>query len=113
MERSINHHKSQRPRPSAGLSRVTKWRDAWTACSTVGEGFSPTNLKNFHLVFGQWVSILNWIFGNPIHPLRQYIPIFIIAMNPTVPKKFCTCTWIPISGRTMNDLFTFFQFVRL
>ncbi|GFW76277.1 hypothetical protein TNCV_2021121 [Trichonephila clavipes] len=64
MERSIDHHESQRPRTSAGLSRVTKWRDAWTACSTVVEGYSSTHLKNsscvwpvgFHSQLAFWKS---------------------------------------------------------
>ncbi|GFR14651.1 uncharacterized protein TNCT_490031 [Trichonephila clavata] len=89
MERSIDHHESQSPpgRTSAGSNRVTKWRDAWTACFTVLEGYSSTNLKNFHLVFGQWVSILNWIFGNPIRPLRQYVPYFYYCKEPNGPKE--------------------------
>ncbi|GFR31672.1 uncharacterized protein TNCT_58531 [Trichonephila clavata] len=108
MERSIDHHESQRPpgQTSVGLNRVTKWRDAWTACFTVVEGYSSSNLKSFHLVFGQWVSILNWIFGNPIRPLRRMFPIFIIARNPMVPKKFCTCTWIPMLEKIKQKNFT-------
>ncbi|GFQ64449.1 uncharacterized protein TNCT_125251 [Trichonephila clavata] len=117
MERSIDHHESQRPRPSAGLSRVTKWRDAWTACSTVVEGFSPTNLKNFHLVFGQWVSILNWIFGNPIHPLRQYVPYFYYCNEPNGPKEILHMYMDPTIGenneRFIHIFFNLYDFNKI
>jgi hypothetical protein len=86
MERTIDHHESQK-QTRVNASRLLKWRDAWNACYNVVEGYSSTSLKSFHSVIGQWMSILNWVFGNPIHPLRHYIPFFYYCGEPHGPKE--------------------------
>ncbi|GFY41643.1 uncharacterized protein TNIN_19761 [Trichonephila inaurata madagascariensis] len=98
MERSIDHHESQRPRTSAGLSRVTKWRDAWTACSTVVEGYSSTHLKNFHLVL-------------------QYVPYFYYCNEPNGPKEILHMYMDPNVGenneRFIHIFFNLYEFNKI
>ncbi|GBN13098.1 hypothetical protein AVEN_257681-1 [Araneus ventricosus] len=117
MERSIDHHESQRPPTRPSTSGVAKWRDAWTACSYVVEGYSSTNMKNFHIIFGQWVSILNWIFGNPIHPLKQYIPFFYYVTEPNGPKEILHMYMDPNIGendeRFIHIFFNLYEFNKL
>ena len=116
MERTIDHHDSQRP-ARATASRVHKWRDAWTACASVVEGYSSTNLKTFHLIFGQWLSILNWIFGNPIPQLKQYVPFFYYCNDPHGPKEILHMYMDPQVGdnseRYVHVVFNVYEFNKI
>ncbi|KAG8173844.1 hypothetical protein JTE90_016333 [Oedothorax gibbosus] len=116
MERSIDHHDSQRPARAAS-GRIHKWREAWTACHSIIEGFPSSNLKTFHLIFGQWVSILNWIFGNPIAKLKLYTPLFYYCNEPNGPQEILTLFMDPEVGdnseRYMHIVFNLYEFNKI
>lgn len=87
-ERPIDRHESRRnPTNIRSMSRVNKWRDAWSACYRIVEEFTVVDLKQFHTIFERWVPILNWIFDRPIHHLNRYEPIFFYCYQPNGPKE--------------------------
>lgn len=116
MERVIDHHDSQKP-TRVNVSRLLRWRDAWNACYNVVEGYSSRSLKSFHSVIGQWISILNWVFGNPIHPLRTYIPFFYYCAEPNGPKEILHAYIDPNMGengeRYMHIVFNLYEFNKI
>ncbi|GFQ96019.1 hypothetical protein TNCT_326951 [Trichonephila clavata] len=106
---SIDHHESQRPRPSAGLSHVTKWRDAWTACFYRGGRIFSHKFEKFSSCVLASGSPFSTGFLETLFTLEAIRSLFYYCNEPNGPKEIFTCTWIPLSGRTMNDLFTFFS----
>lgn len=116
MERTIDHHDSQKI-TRVNVNRLLKWRDAWTACYNVIENYSSPNLRGIHTVIGQWISILNWVFGNPIHPLRQYVPFFYYCGDPNGPKEILHAYMDPSTGengeRFIHIVFNLYEFNKL
>lgn len=117
MERNIDHHDSQRPTRTNSTNRVSRWRDAWTICSHIADGYSTVNLKNFHSIFNQWVSVINWTFGNPIHPLNQYIPYFYYCNEPHGPKEILHMYMDPNIGENnekfLHIFFNLYEFNKI
>lgn len=72
---------------SRGASKVSRWRDAWSACYQMVEELDPNDLRHFHTVFEKWVPILNWIFDSPISNLERYDPVFYYCTEPNGPKE--------------------------
>lgn len=115
MDRTIDHHDSQRPRRNnAVLNRVGKWRDAWTACHFIAEGYTSKNLKSFHMVLSQWIPVINWIFGNPIDNLDQTVPLFYYCNEPHGPKEILQFYMEPDlrenGERYMHIIFNLYEF---
>lgn len=89
MERSIDKHEIRRPHTRAKtlvLTKINKWRNAWTSCYEIVSEWQRCDLKQFHFIFERWVPILNWIFENPI-PLNNYETHFYYHSEPNGPKE--------------------------
>lgn len=113
MDRSTAEDDNQQRRPPSSLSKVSKWRDAWTACYQVVEGMDATDLRHFHSIFEKWVPILNWIFENPIPNLERYEPIFYYCTDPGGPKEILQLYFGENrfdERTTVNVIFNLFEF---
>lgn len=112
----MDHHDSQR-KTRVTVSRLHKWRDAWMACFSVVDGHASIHLKNFHNIIGQWITILNWIFGNPIQNLQQYVPYFYYWGVPHGPKEILHMYMDPSVGdngeRYVHIIFNVYEFNKL
>lgn len=91
MERAIDQHEVRRPARSAHattiLTKMNRWRTAWSACYQLVEDWPNCDPKRFHPIFEKWVPILNWIFEKPISNLERYDALFYYCNEPNGPKE--------------------------
>lgn len=83
MERSIDRHEN---RKSTIDQKINMWREAWTLIYQVIQQWSHCDLKQTHLIFEQWIPILNFIFKKPIN-LNKYNLNFYYWNKPHGPKE--------------------------
>jgi hypothetical protein len=84
--RRRNFSQSTESRRYQALTKINKWRDAWTACYRIVQDWPKADYLRFHDVFQQWVPIINWVFGYPIE-LRHYRFQFHYCTESPGPKE--------------------------